>query len=558
MDLIFMNENREDIGVLQDYSLDLAFGADENNFECQVQAANHCCKKNYMLYMEGTEYGGIVDGIGVDTENNAVTYSGRTWHGILGSKVIMPLMEGEAGDTPEDDPPEGALPKGYTELEYISSDGKQYIDTDFKPNQDTRVVVECEPTVTASSQMAVFGARNSNSGQASLAYGFNVMNSTSCRSDYLGRNATITGAYSEGTRISVDMNKNTCTVNGATGTVSANTGQSTYTLFLFNVNNIGTPHASFGFKGRIYACQIYDNDVLIRDFVPCKNDSDVIGMYDLVNGVFYSNDGSGTFGVGAEIEENNGADDAVDIDTAKVTIKGEDNDGSLVDKYLVISGEAHECIKFVLSRCGLSDLFSVLEDASGINITEYQFDRFTDAYKGLRKMLASANRLLHFSFDGNMVILSAIQKHDYSKDEEFDSDLLDFEMVRQENKVNHLICLGGGELENRLVRHLYVDADGKISETQTFFGLEEYAVIYDYANVESEEELLKAGREKLKELHDTDSLNVDFEAEDDLYNVGDIVGAIDNVTGIAIAAEIAKKIVTIKDGRTIISYEVGD
>ncbi len=32
MDLIFTNKNREDIGVLQDYDLDLAFGADENNF----------------------------------------------------------------------------------------------------------------------------------------------------------------------------------------------------------------------------------------------------------------------------------------------------------------------------------------------------------------------------------------------------------------------------------------------------------------------------------------------------------------------------------------------
>ena len=225
---------------------------------------------------------------------------------------------------------------------------------------------------------------------------------------------------------------------------------------------------------------------------------------------------------------------------------------------MILSGDAHDCIRYIIDRCGLSALFSVPESASGINIKSFQFDRYIDAYKGLRKMLASVDMLLHFSFNGGMVMLSTEPKRDYSKNEEFDSDLIDFDMQKRENKVNHLICLGGGELENRLVKHLYVDADGEISETQTFFGLDEYTEVYDYANVESEEELLKAGRERLRELHDTDSLKVDFEAEDDLYNVGDIVGAVDNVTGISIAAEITKKIVTIKDGRTNISYEVGD
>lgn len=370
MDLIYMNENREDIGVLQDYSLDLAFGADENSFECQIQASNHCCEKNYMLYMEGTEYGGIVDGIGIDTESNTVTYSGRTWHGVLASKVILPLQSGE------------------------------------------------------------------------------------------GESETTGGVYQDGTRLYIEY--------GVT------------------VTQIG-------------------NSLII--------DSDV---------------------------------------SQNVSPEG------TVDRYLVISGDAHDCMRFILYRCGLSALFSVPNVASGINIKSYQFDRYTDAYTGLKKMLASKDMLLRISFDGSMVILSAIPKHDYSKDEEFDSDLFDFELQKQQNRVNHLICLGGGELENRLVRHLYVDANGEISETQTFFGLNEFTEVYDYANVESEEELLKAGRERLKELYDTDSLSVDFEAEDDLYNVGDIVGAVDNITGISIAAEITKKIITIKDGRTNISYKVGD
>ena len=37
--------------------------------------------------------------------------------------------------------------------------------------------------------------------------------------------------------------------------------------------------------------KIYDNDVLVRDFVPCKNVSNVVGLYDRVNGAFYTDTG---------------------------------------------------------------------------------------------------------------------------------------------------------------------------------------------------------------------------------------------------------------------------
>ena len=33
----------------------------------------------------------------------------------------------------------------YTELKYLRSTGTQYIDTDFKPNNDTRIIVRAKP-----------------------------------------------------------------------------------------------------------------------------------------------------------------------------------------------------------------------------------------------------------------------------------------------------------------------------------------------------------------------------------------------------------------------------
>ena len=90
MDLIYASADRVDIGVLQSYSIDIAYGEDENNFQCTIDRDDHCCEPGYFLYMEGEEFGGIIDQIKVDTANERIVYSGRTWHGILESKVISP------------------------------------------------------------------------------------------------------------------------------------------------------------------------------------------------------------------------------------------------------------------------------------------------------------------------------------------------------------------------------------------------------------------------------------------------------------------------------------
>ena len=72
MDLIYTNGGKVDYGVLQRYQLDMAFGEDENNFECTVAAADHVCEAGSLLYIYGSEYGGIVDAIGVDTDSQSV------------------------------------------------------------------------------------------------------------------------------------------------------------------------------------------------------------------------------------------------------------------------------------------------------------------------------------------------------------------------------------------------------------------------------------------------------------------------------------------------------
>jgi hypothetical protein len=63
----------------------------------------------------------------------------------------------------------------------------------------------------------------------------------------------------------------------------------TASMYLFARNNIGAAVGNF-FIGRIYYAKTYDNNTLVRNFVPAKRDSDdVLGMYDTVSGQFFTN-----------------------------------------------------------------------------------------------------------------------------------------------------------------------------------------------------------------------------------------------------------------------------
>ena len=81
--------------------------------------------------------------------------------------------------------------------------------------------------------------------------------------------------------------------------VSGTTG-SNHTSQLFAENNKG--NITYFASARIYYAKLYKNSELVRDFYPCYRLSDsVAGMYDKANGVFYENNGTGTFTVGADV-----------------------------------------------------------------------------------------------------------------------------------------------------------------------------------------------------------------------------------------------------------------
>jgi hypothetical protein len=173
-------------------------------------------------------------------------------------------------------------------------------------------------------------------------------------------------------------------------------------------------------------------------------------------------------------------------------------------------------------------------------------------------MLKASGAKLKLLFKEGMVILEAVPLVDYTKDEEFDSDNVPLQIKQNYKPVNHLVCLGKGELKERTVIHLFADKDGNISRTQSLFGIQERSAIFDYPSVESEEELITKGTERLEEYQNTNEIKVNFISDEESYDIGDIVGGTDEVTGLKVATDITKKIVTVRNGVTKISYKVGE
>ena len=185
------------------------------------------------------------------------------------------------------------LPDGYTQLEYIQSSGSQYINTKFKPNQDTKISITVDFPLSGTSWL--YGGRTS-AGSNSL--GFLCESGSRYRFDYASSNNALTVKPTG--KFTIDSDKNKCYINGElVFTATYKTFASPVNMYIFNNNNNGS--LSGGSSAKLYNCSIYDNGVLIRSFIPCKNASGTVGLYDSVNNQFYKNAGSGAFIAGPEI-----------------------------------------------------------------------------------------------------------------------------------------------------------------------------------------------------------------------------------------------------------------
>lgn len=214
-------------------------------------------------------------------------------------------------------------------------------------------------------------------------------------------------------------------------------------------------------------------------------------------------------------------------------------------------GDANKAISYAVALAGKQFVFDVETSESGIAI-DHQFDRYCTLYEGLRKMLASAGAKLKIAKDpGCKPRLYAALVDDYTSGERALQAGYIAERVRP---VNHLVCTGEGENEERIVVHLYADEDGRISRTQTLFGKKERSQRYDYTSAD-EGTLIADGTKQLEELQEAVSLEISL-PNDEPLDIGDRVGVESENADINAVASISKVIVVIGEkGTPAISYE---
>lgn len=219
--------------------------------------------------------------------------------------------------------------------------------------------------------------------------------------------------------------------------------------------------------------------------------------------------------------------------------------------YLTVSGDANRILKQVLNK-GTGLLFEVPDVESGINISKHQF-RYTTALEGLTAMLEKVNARLDIKAmqgetrDPFKLIVRAVNIKNYSEDVEYNGDNQIGVSVRDFGAgINHLICLGKGELTERTVVHLYVQLDGSIGKKQYYKGTNERTAVYDYSSAENAEVLETEGKKRLKELMNYKSATANTSKTD--LAIGDIVSARDRDTGVSLSRPVVNKIYTYQNG----------
>ena len=224
--------------------------------------------------------------------------------------------------------------------------------------------------------------------------------------------------------------------------------------------------------------------------------------------------------------------------------------------HYTVSGDANTCIQSVITKVGLGAVLSTPGTSSGITVSSYKFARFTDAYTGLRNMLASVGAKLCMSREGGTTVCWA-EAVDVITDEA-DSDLAEFGIGLNHRVLNHLVCAGEGEMLDRTVVDLYADASGNVSETQTFTGVDEIAAYYNYTGADLTE-LKSEGAKRLKESQSAGSIEIDVHGTGE-WRVGDIIEGRDNRTGVTVRAPIVKKVVKVGSATNYtlqVQYEAG-
>ena len=175
--------------------------------------------------------------------------------------------------------------------DYIEFTGSQYIDTGFIVNQNSGFEIDFVPESNITSSNAPHYLNSGGTGTATKL-------SINCYPTYTQGEITFGNIKRNpylvrDTRMKISIINKVLTLdNGNTETLNP-TNFSSNSIYIGAVHNTNAPRRS---KMKLYSLKLYDGNLLIYDFKPAKRLSDnVYGLYEAMNDVFFTNNGTGTF-----------------------------------------------------------------------------------------------------------------------------------------------------------------------------------------------------------------------------------------------------------------------
>lgn len=181
-----------------------------------------------------------------------------------------------------------SLPSTYKQLEYLESTGTQVLRIWSNWNTSYKTIIDFQLTEVGADTVILW-IRNSS------YYRYYFWQTTEWR--VCTWSTTITGTWA-----TADLNRHTATLNQGTFIIdwtsySCQNSSTSFSKWLCIYWYSAEDNNYYGFsKTRVYSFKAYSWSTLLYDLVPCVRKSDnKPGMYDLVNNVFYTNQGTGEF-----------------------------------------------------------------------------------------------------------------------------------------------------------------------------------------------------------------------------------------------------------------------
>lgn len=203
---------------------------------------------------------------------------------------------------------DSSLPSEYMQLEYLESTGTQYIDTGFIPIDEAWAEIDAQGT-SGGENMLLY-APNANVGSSTSRFQVNLYMTTQVYFRYGNSSTSKYVLNTNNKRHYYRIDHTNCYIDGINVLTHGNTASLnvfTKSITLFSATKTDGS-LNLPFRGRVFGAKLGIGEMCSLNLIPALRKADSKpGMYDLVTGQFFINQGTGEFGYGYvdDVKNNN-------------------------------------------------------------------------------------------------------------------------------------------------------------------------------------------------------------------------------------------------------------